>query len=197
MTPKSLLHSTEPSARPRSGRARRGVVAAISTIAALLTAMLLLGACGVQPATPGNSGGSQSQSVATHAPPTRASTANNPLVAALGCKEPTGSTPPAASVMLPADHDASAVPVKVGDVVEVDLPSQFGWMLRRVDSADALATLNAVGVLDSAHHTCAWRFQAKSPGTVTITFVGIPQCPANKMCPTIALDRTYSLNIHA
>lgn len=184
---------------PRPGATRRplGAIILAVTAACALAAMMLLGACGVT--TTQGIGGSEPQATATvtRAPATPTVAPTGTLApGSVGCAAPKpGVTIPPASVTLPPRQATDTVVVRVGQTVGVDLPATFRWVLQRADPTHALTPLGAQGVLNQANKTCDWRFLAANAGRVTLSFTGVFQCPPRMMCPALAIDYTYTLDV--
>lgn len=152
----------------------------------LLVAVMSLSACGVT-ATTGVGGAAPTPTQTTPARGTPT---------AFGCGAPKlGETIPPATMMLPVKNATMAV--KVGQSVGADLPATFRWTLRSDDPNQALTTLSPQGALDVTTSTCDWRFRAANPGTVTLTFSGVFQCPPHTMCPALAMALSYTLDVQA
>ena len=152
----------------------------------LLMAVMALGACGVTTTT-GVGGAAPTQTPTTVA-------AGTP--SALGCDAPRpGEMIPPATTLLPMKN--GTVEVKVGQTAGANLPATFRWSLQREDPAQAVTPVAPQGALDTATNTCDWRFLAEHPGTVTLTFSGVFQCPPHKMCPALAMALTYTLDVRA
>lgn len=172
--------------RRESTRQREMWLAAMGA-ALLLVAVIALTACGITTTTAGLGGAAPTPTQTTPARGTPT---------AFGCGAPKlGETIPPATMMLPVKNATMAV--KVGQSVGADLPATFRWTLRSDDPNQALTTLSPQGALDVTTSTCDWRFRAANPGTVTLTFSGVFQCPPHTMCPALAMALSYTLDVQA
>lgn len=164
-------------------------------------ATLLLSACGAL--TAHGIGGSTPQPIASNAsktpatPTTRVThepTPVNPVAFANACTAArTGAIPPA-SVTLP-QKDGGTVIVKVGQTVGLDLTSTYHWTIRLDDPSHALTPISPQGALNPSNNTCDWRFLATAPGRVTLSVIGVYQCPPPRMCPALALDMSSTVSV--
>lgn len=195
----------------RRGVMRRALTTTAIAATCLLAVALLLNACGVSTAPtnlgrsvalPTASGAAGTATAASaRATATRATVATHTPVpggmifAASGCVAGTSSGAFApASVML-SSRNGGAATVKVGQTVGIDLSMTYRWNARLDDPSHALTPINPQGALNTANNTCAWRFLATGAGQVTLTFTGIFQCQPPRMCPAVALDFAYTVNV--
>jgi hypothetical protein len=186
---------------PRAGHHARSATLITIVAGCAVVATLLLSACGAMATR--SIGGSAPQPIASSAskvpatPTTRVThepTPVSPVAFANTCMAArTGAIPPAA-VMLPQKDGGTAI-VKVGQTVGLDLTSTYHWTIRLDDPSHALTPISPQGALNPSSNTCDWRFLATAPGRVTLSVIGVYQCPPPRMCPALALDMSSTVSV--
>lgn len=174
--------------------ARAGVVALLTlALGALLAACGGAGAAG----TPG-AGTGTAVAGATKTTLTPSATATHPTATAtpgasggaLAAACPAAARAAAAAnptrVVTPADR-ATIVGVQVGAVIEVRLPASVDRWSFDGKGAPTLTPMRVQGNYVASLHACVWDFTAAQTGTVTLGFVGQPNCAARQPCPAYAM----------
>jgi len=176
-------------------------VARFATGALLALALgALLAACGSAGAAgaPGASGGSATSSGATTK--TTLTPSASPAVS-VTASPPTGTRGNSASCPAPAIPAAAPNPTRVvtpvdrlrtinaqvGAVIEVRLPTGAQRWSFDGRGAPTLTRLPTQGAYVASLRACVWDFTAAQTGTVTLGFVGQPNCADRQPCPQYAM----------
>ncbi len=170
---------------------------ALSIMVSIICASGWLMACGTTPHLPTNG------AAVTRTPTTTQATHNSALN---GCQyqPPASYSGPNPTVVLtqaqssgvggPLGGAAIAIPVSVGQVVEIQLAANFHWNARF--AGQGLQLLDPASVYDPVAKQCLWYLLPQNPGIVTINFTGTPVCPPDVACPAIAIITAYTLEVH-
>ncbi len=170
---------------------------ALGMLISIVCASCWLMACGTTPHLPTND-------TAVTRTPTITQTTHNSALNGCQYQPPASYSGPNPAVILtqaqssgvggPLGGGTIAIPVSVGQVVEVKLAAHFQWNFRF--TGQGLQVLDPASVYDPVAKQCLWYFRPQNPGVITINFTGTPVCPPDVACPAIALITSYTLEVH-
>ena len=96
------------------------------------------------------------------------------------------AAPSPTRVVTPADR-TKTIAVSVGAVIEVRLPASIDRWSFDGKGAPTLTLQRVQGNYVASLHACVWDFTAAQAGTVTLGYVGQPNCAARQPCPANAM----------
>ncbi len=128
-------------------------------------------------------GSNASKTTTTSSPPSRSSTPTTTVIPNQGASCPSQvivTTPPSPPTVLLTPSAAKQLYVAhIGDIIEVDLPFGEAWT-GPIHPAGILLMQNPAGY--AWGKMCIWRFQARSTGTASLSFIGHALCKKGVPC---------------
>ncbi|HUY79259.1 MAG TPA: hypothetical protein VMV29_20995 [Ktedonobacterales bacterium] len=191
-----MRYSQQRSADERHAGRQLAHVATATLVALALGA--LLAACGGAGAagTPGGSGTAVAGATKTTLTPSATATddtttatpgaASGAANAACPAAALNAAAPNPTRVVTPADR-TKTIAVQVSAVIEVRLPASIDRWSFDGKGAPTLTLQRVQGNYVASLHACVWDFTAAQAGTVTLGYVGQPNCAARQPCPTNAM----------
>lgn len=184
-------------------RKRVGRAIALRLVASLGLAVLVA-SCGVTTAPAGDlparaSSPSVKPTASTPAPSpeTPSATTTRTSISSSGaapCSESSQDPSHPALILTPTtpNHAGSA---RIGDLVQIRLPTMTKWSYQPVQSSGALAPTQPSGVLIRVLNACVWSFHAVAAGTQTVSFSGQPICSPGKPCPNYRIAMAFRVSV--
>ena len=142
--------------------------------------------------------GTRSSSIATEPTPSPIPTSGTVrgYGAAYGCPSDVvvSNAPAAANVTVRPDQGLTTVSIHKGDLLEVQMPFGVAWK-GPTTSQGVLQLQSPYGYVWKLSNACIWRFDARSTGTVELTFFGSALCKKTILCVPSVLNVAFTIKV--